>query len=92
MKKQYQISKERAAKRFENWAMSNESPIQLTFPTPEIAELAQSSLGDLLRAVGKIFIESVMDAEVEQIVGRRSKPNRTAGRLPMGDGSGVLHH
>ncbi|MGZ9130737.1 MAG: IS256 family transposase [Candidatus Binatia bacterium] len=88
MKKQYQISKERAAKRFENWAISNESPIQLTIPTPEIAELAQSSLGDLLRAVGKIFIESVMDAEVEQIVGRRSKPNEQRGAYRWGTEAG----
>jgi transposase-like protein len=88
VKKQYQMSKERAARRFENWAMSNESPIQLTFPTPEIAELAQSSLGDLLRAVGKIFIESVMDAEVEQIVGRRSKPNEQRGAYRWGTEAG----
>jgi putative transposase len=88
VKKQYQISKHRAAKRFENWATSNESPIQLTIPTPEIAELAQSSLGDLLRAVGKMFIESVMDAEVEQIVGRRSKPNEQRGAYRWGTEAG----
>jgi transposase-like protein len=88
VKKQYQISKQGAAKRFENWAKSNESPIQLTFPTPEIAELAQTSLGDLLRAVGKIFIESVMDAEVEQIVGRRSKPNEQRGAYRWGTEAG----
>ena len=40
MKKQYQINKQRAAKQFEDWAIANESPIQLTFPTLEIAELA----------------------------------------------------
>ena len=45
MKKPYQIHKERAAKRFQEWTAVNELPIQLTFPTAEIAELAQSSLG-----------------------------------------------
>jgi transposase-like protein len=40
-----------------------------------VAELAQTSLGDLLRSVGKIFIESVMAAEAEQLAGRRSEPN-----------------
>jgi len=75
VKKQYQISRKRAAERFQSWAASNQVPIQLKFPTAEIAELAGSSLGDLLRAVGKLFIETVMETEVEQVVGARSKPN-----------------
>lgn len=78
MKKQYQISKRRAAERFEQWAKSNPVPIQLTFPTAGIAELAQHSLGDLLRSVGKIFIETVMESEVRELAGIRSQPN--AGR------------
>lgn len=49
VKKQYQISKRRAAEKFQAWAMNNTVPIQLTFPTAGIAELAQQSLGDLLR-------------------------------------------
>ena len=88
MKKQYQISKQRAAKRFQSWAANNEQPIQLTFPTTDIAELAQSSLGDLLRAVGKLFIESVMEAEVEQVVGRRSKRNQQRGAYRWGTEAG----
>ena len=88
MKKQYQINKQRAAKQFQNWAASNDEPIQLTFPTADIAELAQSSLGDLLRAVGKLFIESVMEAEVEHIVGRRSKRNQERGAYRWGTEAG----
>jgi putative transposase len=42
---------------------------------PDVAELAQVSLGDLLRSVGKVFLESVMQAEVEQLAGKRSRPN-----------------
>jgi hypothetical protein len=53
VKKQYQISKRRAAAHFEEWAKSNPVPIQLTFPTAGIVELAQNSLGDLLRSVGR---------------------------------------
>lgn len=75
MKKRYQISKRRAAERFQQWAASNSSSIQLMFPTTDIAELAQSSLGDLVRAVGKLFIETVMEVEVDKIVGERSKRN-----------------
>jgi putative transposase len=88
VKKQYQINKQRAAKQFQNWAASNDEPIQLTFPTADIAELAQSSLGDLLRAVGKLFIESVMEAEVEHIVGRRSKRNQERGAYRWGTEAG----
>jgi putative transposase len=75
VKKQYQISKRRAAQRFEQWAKSNAVPIQLTFPTAGIAELAQHSLGDLLRSVGKMFIETVMESEVRELAGERSQPD-----------------
>lgn len=75
MKRRYQISRRRAAERFRQFALSNPIPIQLTFPLPEVAELAQASLGDLLRGVGKLFIESVMEAEVEQLAGKKSQPD-----------------
>jgi putative transposase len=76
VKKEYQINKGQAVDEFQAWAKQNQEPVQLTFPTAEIVELAQSSLGDLLRQVGKQFIEAVMEAEVEQLVGARSQPNR----------------
>jgi putative transposase len=75
MKKTYQISRRRAAEKFREFAVTSPTPIQLTFPLAEVAELAQASLGDLLRGVGKVFMESVMEAEVEQLAGRRSEPN-----------------
>lgn len=75
MKKPYQISRRCAAEKFRKFALSSPTPLQLTFPLADVAELAQASLGDLLRGVGKIFIESVMEAEVEQLAGRRSEPN-----------------
>lgn len=75
MKRQYQISKKRAAERFCDWAANNQFPVQLHIPSAEIAELAGASLGDLLRTIGKLFIETVMEAEVEHMVGERSKPN-----------------
>ena len=75
MKKRYQISPQQAAEKFRQFALTNPVPIQLTFPMTEVAELAQASLGDLLRSVGKIFLETVMQAEVEQRAGKRSQPN-----------------
>lgn len=75
MKRQYQISRRRATERFVKWAKGNEVPLQLTFPTGDIAELAQGSLGDLMRSVGRMFIETVMESEVQQLAGDRSRPN-----------------
>lgn len=88
MKKRYQISKRRAAESFRDWAATNRKPIQLTFPTQSIAELSQRSLGDLLRSVGKLFIETVMESEVEQVVGQRSQPNQNRGAYRWGSESG----
>jgi len=78
VKRQYQTKKRRAAEQFEQWAKSNPVPIQLSFPTAGIAELAQHSLGDLLRSVGRAFIETVMESEVEELAGVRS--SRQTGR------------
>jgi putative transposase len=88
VKKRYQISKRRAAESFRDWAATNRKPIQLTFPTQSIAELSQRSLGDLLRSVGKLFIETVMESEVEQVVGQRSQPNQNRGAYRWGSESG----
>jgi putative transposase len=88
VKRQYQISKRRAAQRFEQWAKSNPVPIQLTFPTAGIAELAQHSLGDLLRSVGKIFIETVMESEVRELAGVRSQPDAERGAYRWGTEAG----
>jgi putative transposase len=73
VKKQYQITKRRAAEQFEQWPKTNEVPIQLTTPTPGNRRVGAASLGDLLRSVGKIFIQSVMESEVEQLAGNRSE-------------------
>ncbi len=88
MKKRYQIRKQRAAERFRSWAAANEEPLQLVLPTIEIAELAQARLGDLLRSVGKMFIETVMETEVEQLVGKRSQPNEARSAYRWGSESG----
>jgi transposase-like protein len=75
VEKEYQISKGQALEGFRSWAKENEEPVQLTFATADVVELAQQGLGDLLRQVGRQFIDAVMEAEVEQLVGSRWKPN-----------------
>jgi putative transposase len=75
LNKRYQISRRRAVENFRKFALARPTPIQLTFPLADVLEVAQTSLGDLLRGVGRAFIESVMEAEVEQLAGKRSQPN-----------------
>ena len=75
MKKQYQIRAQRAINQFQEWANGEVDPIQLALPTADMLKLAQQSLGELLRHVGKLFVDSVLEAEVEQVAGQRSKPD-----------------
>jgi transposase-like protein len=88
VKKPYQIRKKQAIERFRIWAAKESTPVQLAIPTAEVAALAQTSLGDLLRTVGKLFIETVMENEVDQIVGERSKRNQQRGAYRWGIESG----
>lgn len=92
MKKTYQISRRRAAEKFREWALTNPIPIQLTFPTAEMIELLQTSLGDLLRGLGKTFIQTVMQTEVDQLAGKLSVPNpdRMAYRWGFEDGFCII--
>lgn len=92
MKRTYQISRQRAAEKFREWALANPIPIQLTFPTAEMIELLQTSLGDLLRGIGRTFIETVMQTEVEQLAGKASLPNpeRTAYRWGFEEGFCII--
>ena len=83
MKKRYQIRAQRAIDQFQAWANGAVDPIQLTLPTTNMLRLAQQSLGELLRHVGKLFVENVLEAEVEQVAGERPSPIRT-GRLTAG--------
>lgn len=78
MKKRYQKEKQQAVKRFQSWTASQKQDVQLKVPRSDVAELLDQSLGELLRSVGKLFIETVMEEEVEQLAGARSQPN--AGR------------
>ena len=82
MKKRYQIRAQRAIDQFQEWAKGEGDPIQLSLPTTDMLKLVQQSLGELLRHVGKMLVENVLEAEVEQVAGERSKPDpqRTAYR------------
>lgn len=77
MKQRYQAAAKDAVDQFRSWAtQEGQAPIQLSFAIPEIVKLAEQSLGDLLRKVGKVFIEGVLEAEAEQLAGPRSKADQ----------------
>ena len=78
MKKQYQISKRGAVEHFQKWAAENRTPLQLRFETTEMAELSKASLGDLLRTIGKLFIEKVRRPKSSNWSAGRARPTRIA--------------
>jgi putative transposase len=88
LKKRYQITKLRAAENFQRWAAANSNPIQFAFPTADMLELANKSLGELLRSVGRVFIQTVMQSEVEELVGKRSQPDAARGAYRWGTEEG----
>ncbi len=75
VKKRYQKDKQEAVARMQRWAAKKGEAVQVSMARSEVAELAQQSVGELLRKVGKLLIETVMEEEVEELVGERSKPN-----------------
>jgi putative transposase len=90
VKKEYQIQAQRAVEQFEAWADGNADPVQLTFDTPEMVRLAQQGLGELLPRVGKLIIENVMECEVEQLAGKRSRPDPKRSAYRWGSEAGYL--
>ena len=92
--KQYQNEKSEAAKQFQVWASKKDQPpMQLSFPLPEMVKLMGQSLGELLHAVGKMFMEQVLETEAEQLAGPRSKADqsRTAYRWGSEQGYFVIN-
>lgn len=79
MKKRYQIQsqkeKQAAAQRFVAGAAAQSDALQVSIPRADIAALAEQSLGDLLRSVFQLLVQTVMEDEVNQLVGPRSKTN-----------------
>ena len=54
-----------------------EQAIQLSLPMAEVLTSLEQGLGELVRKVGRMFIESVLESEVEQIAGPRSSRRQT---------------
>jgi putative transposase len=69
-----------------------ERAIQITLPMAEVLTSLEQGLGELVRKVGRMFIESVLESEVEQIAGARSQrvQSRQAYRWGVEQGSCLI--
>ncbi len=57
--------------------------VQICLPMAEVLTSLEQGLGELVRKVGRMFIESVLESEVEQIA-VRGRAGRKGGRLTAG--------
>src|SRR3954447_11829840 len=82
MKKPYQIESQRAVKRLEEMAADGNPAVQMVLPMSEMVGWLREGVGKLIRQAGLQLIELLMEEEVRQLVGERSRPlaERTANR------------
>jgi hypothetical protein len=82
MKKPYQIESQRAVKRLEEMAAEGNPTIQMVLPMAEMIGWLRKGVGELIRQAGLQLIGLLMEEEVGQLVGERSRhsPERKANR------------
>lgn len=70
----------------------SERAVQISLPMAEVLASLEQGLGELVRKVGRMFIESVLESEVEQIAGPRScrRQTRQAYRWGVEQGSCLI--
>ena len=82
MKKPYQIESQRAVKRLEEMVAEGNPAVQMVLPMAEMVGWLHKGVGELVRQAGLQLIQLLMEEEVKQLVGERSRPlaDRTANR------------
>lgn len=82
MKKPYQIESQRAVKQLEEMAAEADAAVQMELPMAEMVGWLRKGVGELVRQAGLQLIQLLMEEEVKQLVGERSRPlaERTANR------------
>src|SRR6202167_6090756 len=75
MKKPYQIESQRAVKRLEEMAAEGNPTVQMVLPMAEMIGWLRKGVGELIRQAGLQLIGLLMDEEVGQLVGERSRPS-----------------
>jgi putative transposase len=82
MKKPYQIESQRAVKRLEEMAADGNPAVQMVLPLAEMVGWLRKGVGALIRQAGLQLMELLMEEEVRELVGERSRPqpDRTTSR------------
>ena len=82
MKKPYQIEAQRAVKQFEAMATDGNPAVQMVLPLAEMMGWLRKGVGELVRQAGLQLMELLMEEEVRELAGERSRqqPDRTATR------------
>src|SRR5438132_1980844 len=82
MKKPYQIEAQRAVKQLEAMTTDGNPAVQMVLPMAEMVGWLRKGVGELVRQAGLQLIHLLMEEEVKQLVGERSRPapERTANR------------
>jgi putative transposase len=82
MKKPYQIEIQRAVKQFEALAADSNPAVQMVLPLAEMVGWLRKGVSELVRQAGLQLMDLMMQAEVEELVGKRSQrqAERTANR------------
>lgn len=82
MKKPYQIEIQRAVNQFEALAADSNPAVQMVLPLAEMVGWLRKGVSELVRQAGLQLMDLVMQAEVEELVGKRSQrqAERTANR------------
>ena len=82
MKKPYQIDAQRAVKQFEAMAAEGNPTLQMMLPMAEMVGWLRKGVGELVRQAGLQLMDLMMQEEVRELVGERSRrlPDRTANR------------
>lgn len=82
MKKPYQIEAQRAVKQFEAMAADGNPAVQMVLPMAEVVGWLRKGVGELIRQAGLQLMDLMMQEEVRELVGERSRrlPDRAASR------------
>jgi len=82
MKKPYQIESQRAVRRLEEMAADGNPAVQMVLPLAEMVGWLRQGVGALIRQAGLQLMELLMEEEVREVVGERSRPqpDRVANR------------
>jgi putative transposase len=73
MKKPYQIEGQRAVRQLEAMAAEGDSAVQMVLPMAEMVGWLRKGVGELIRRAGLQLMELLMQAEVEELAGKRSQ-------------------